>query len=163
VDREFECYEDAYNFLQITGKHPNFLYDYIYRKKPYAGLFWRMKPTAIPGEEWKPIISIDGRPVASGIVVSNVGRIHTNAGGARCQPSWGNVTKAGYMSHNVFFIDGKKRNILVHKAVCEAFHGPKPTPEHTVHHKNWIRNDNRPENLCWANHREQNLQKKPRL
>jgi hypothetical protein len=45
--------------------------------------------------------------------------------------------------------------------VCEAFHGPKPTPDHEVAHFNGIRTDDRPENLRWAT-RLENSQDKAR-
>jgi hypothetical protein len=37
----------------------------------------------------------------------------------------------------------------VHTLVCIAFHGPKPTPSHTVDHCNFVHTDNRAVNLRW--------------
>lgn len=44
---------------------------------------------------------------------------------------------------------GTQRLIMVHRLVCEAFHGPPPSKFHQGAHLNGIRSDNRPENLAW--------------
>lgn len=44
----------------------------------------------------------------------------------------------------------KSANVLVHRLVCEAFHGPAPSGTHQAAHGNGIRNDNRPENIRWC-------------
>lgn len=43
---------------------------------------------------------------------------------------------------------------LVHKLVCEAFHGPKPTSGHQVRHLNGDRSDCRAANLAWGTAKE---------
>lgn len=40
--------------------------------------------------------------------------------------------------------------IKVHQVVCEAFHGPAPSPDHVPNHLNGIKSDNRAENLEWT-------------
>lgn len=45
--------------------------------------------------------------------------------------------------------EGVKVSKEVHVLVCEAFHGPKPTPEHEVNHKNGHKHDNCEGNLEW--------------
>jgi hypothetical protein len=45
-------------------------------------------------------------------------------------------------------------NIKVHRAVCEAFHGPKPFPEAVVIHLDENAHNNRPENLKWGTQKE---------
>ena len=42
------------------------------------------------------------------------------------------------------------KKMIIHVAVCTAFHGPKPTPQHQVRHLNGIRHDNRATNLAWG-------------
>lgn len=44
--------------------------------------------------------------------------------------------------------------IKVHQAVCEAFHGPKPTPKHVVLHRDEDGTNNDPENLKWGTRKE---------
>lgn len=51
-------------------------------------------------------------------------------------------------------IGNKRKTIMVHKVVCEAFHGPKPSPAHQVRHLNGIKTDNRPSNLAWGTAKE---------
>ena len=45
-------------------------------------------------------------------------------------------------------------NIKIHRAVCEAFHGPAPTPQHVVLHLNEDGLDNQPSNLRWGTRKE---------
>lgn len=41
-----------------------------------------------------------------------------------------------------------------HQLVCEAFHGPKPSPEAVVIHLDENALNNRPENLKWGTQKE---------
>lgn len=50
----------------------------------------------------------------------------------------------------------------VHQLVCEAFHGPKPSPRHHVAHRDGDKDNNTEENLRWATP-EQNLADAERL
>lgn len=50
--------------------------------------------------------------------------------------------------------DGKAYLRRVHVMVCEAFHGPKPTPRHEAAHGDGDRANCRPGNLRWATHKE---------
>lgn len=56
-------------------------------------------------------------------------------------------------------IDGKNKEVLVHILVCEAFHGPKPTPRHECAHNNGNPLDCSASNLRWATHRENEADK----
>lgn len=47
-------------------------------------------------------------------------------------------------------------NMKVHRLVCEAFHGPAPSPRHVVIHIDENGLNNRPENLMWGT-QKQNL------
>lgn len=52
----------------------------------------------------------------------------------------------------------------VYHLICRSFHGPQPTNDHSVEHRNISSVDNRAENLYWATKTEQALNKnKPRL
>lgn len=54
--------------------------------------------------------------------------------------------------------DGKTKKVLVHRLVCEAFHGPAPDPLMTdVCHKDEVKDNNVPENLEWGT-RARNIQ-----
>lgn len=55
----------------------------------------------------------------------------------------------GYPSVKVRNPNGMKK-MLIHTAVCAAFHGPKPSPDHQVRHLNGNRSDNRADNLAWG-------------
>lgn len=88
----------------------------------------------LEGERWS---------VANGIEISNLGRVKC-AFGIPYFPETGN--REGYM---------RTRGHFVHVLVALAFVGPKPSPQHTVDHKNRVRNDNRAENLRWATKKEQ--------
>jgi hypothetical protein len=44
--------------------------------------------------------------------------------------------------------------LLVHRLVCEAFHGPPPTDEHATNHKNGRKTDNDESNLEWMTYGE---------
>jgi hypothetical protein len=48
------------------------------------------------------------------------------------------------------FSRDKPSLVYVHTLVCEAFHGPRPSPIHQVAHWNGNRQDNRAVNLRWA-------------
>lgn len=59
----------------------------------------------------------------------------------------------GYLAFT-FSRDCNRKWYYLHIAVCEAAHGPKPTPKHRVRHLNGDPLDNRPENLCWGTQKE---------
>lgn len=46
--------------------------------------------------------------------------------------------------------EGKRYTRMVHRVVCETFHGPKPTPEHQVRHRDSNSLNNHYSNLCWG-------------
>ncbi len=63
------------------------------------------------------------------------------------------LSKAGYLYVQIVASGGKKRNVLLHRAVAMAFvanaHG-KPF----VNHKDGVKTNNDPSNLEWCTHRE---------
>lgn len=109
---------------------------------------------------WKPV------PSYPGLLASNEGEIllpprHApiNNGGYRIytpKPTKGQVRSAAKdASHKYMGIYSRQfGNIKIHQAVCEAFHGPAPTPKHIVLHENEDGTDNRPENLRWGTRKE---------
>lgn len=50
--------------------------------------------------------------------------------------------------------DGSIKRRLVHRLVCEAFHGPPPTEQHQVAHWDGSRTNHRADNLRWATRTE---------
>jgi hypothetical protein len=52
---------------------------------------------------------------------------------------------------------GARFERTIHSLVCEAFHGPKPTPRHEVRHLNGYSLDNAASNLAWGTPRENRL------
>lgn len=101
-------------------------------------------------EVWKPIPSCEGLYEAS-----SLGQIR-RVGNRIIKPGqiW-----SGYEKISVS-IRGVVSTRAVHSLVCEAFHGSKPTPMHEVSHLNGIRNDNRPDNLQWKTHTENESDKR---
>lgn len=111
-------------------------------------------------EIWKPVPS---RPE---IMASNLGRIllpprvaqMPNGGERRYEPkpTLGTVARskrgAKHCYRNIF--NRTYGNMKVHRLVCEAFHGPKPTSAHEVLHGDENGLNNRQENLCWGTRKE---------
>ena len=54
---------------------------------------------------------------------------------------------------------GKFRTRLVHRLVCEAWHGPPPSSACHASHRNNVRHDNRAANLRWLTPRDNNLER----
>lgn len=47
-----------------------------------------------------------------------------------------------------------RQSRYVHQLVCEAFHGPRPSPRHHAAHSDGVRTHNAPDNLRWATPQE---------
>jgi len=60
----------------------------------------------------------------------------------------------GYMRVSIVLPCGKHKTEFVHKLVCEAFHGEKPTPQHEVRHLDGTRINNDYNNLAWGTRSE---------
>jgi len=56
----------------------------------------------------------------------------------------------------------KNITVGIHIAFCWAFHGPKPSLNHSVDHKDRNTKNWKPSNLKWATRSEQNLNQAPR-
>lgn len=103
--------------------------------------------------------------------VSNLGRVrslprvvHTvRNGGPFTHTIKGQLLKVspskttGYPMASLYREGGPRTPIprLVHRLVCEAFHGLPPPGKPTVAHKDGTRTNNREDNLRWASHSEQ--------
>ena len=56
--------------------------------------------------------------------------------------------------------DGRIGTETLHVLVCEAFHGPLPSPAHVVAHFDGDRTNNRAKNLRWATSKENSMDSK---
>lgn len=92
-------------------------------------------------EEWRPI------PSCPGYQASSHGRIMAPTGRVLAQ----HVLNDRYRRVTIIRPGSRvKRKRLVHRLVCEAFHGPAPTPFHVAAHWNDVGDHNVPSNLRWA-------------
>lgn len=103
--------------------------------------------TLDPQEEWRLA------PGFPDYEVSSLGRVRrrTDAptGGTRAGHILSPCPRGrGYLAVT-FYRNGKRPQPYVHRMVCEAFHGPPPSPEHQAAHLNGKKTDNRSANLRW--------------
>lgn len=104
-----------------------------------------------PPEIWKPVPSYEGY-----YSVSNLGRVRRDMAcrGARAGRVFtGAQDPGGYLALRLARQRVNKR-VLVHRVVCEAFHGPPPPGRNWVNHKDGVRANNRADNLEWCSPRE---------
>lgn len=112
-------------------------------------------------EIWKIIPSLPG------VLASNKGNILLPACSARMphggirnyktKPTPGSILKASktakHKYRSVFW--GKiDKNLKVHRLVCEAFHGPPPSPKSVVIHLDENALNNEAQNLKWGTQKE---------
>lgn len=114
----------------------------------------------LPEEVWRPV------PSRAPLEASSHGRIRVPSrpvkmpyGGVSFRatsPTFGGIMSASRDAKHVYW-GWRMRHIgtvKVHRAVCEAFHGPAPFPRAVVIHINENALDNRPENLRWGTQKE---------
>lgn len=86
-----------------------------------------------------------------------LGKMPRGGGERIYKTSWsrGTVTKSSKTArHKYYGLVYKGRNYKVHRLICEAFHGPPPTPRSVVIHLDEDATNNRPENLRWGTQKE---------
>jgi hypothetical protein len=112
-------------------------------------------------EIWKPVVGYEGfyevsdlgavRSVDRNVEANYSGRVRLKRKvGVKLAPF---PDKDGYLQVKLCGV-GRPRSESIHRIVCRAFHGPKPTPEHEVSHRDGTRTNNREENLRWATDKE---------
>lgn len=94
------------------------------------------------GEEWKQFRDTK-------CDVSACGKVRTRATGILRKIQW---NTPGYAQVSI----GRK-NLLVHRMVCEAHNGPPPEPRYEADHINKDHRDNRKENLRWLSPEDHRL------
>lgn len=111
-------------------------------------------------ETWMPV------PSMPGVMASSHGRIKLPErttkmphGGVRkyiTKPLFGVKTKASASARHEYFAISSMYfgQFKVHRAVCEAFHGPAPTGKPVVLHLDENALNNRPGNLKWGTQKE---------
>lgn len=107
-------------------------------------------------EEWRVIAA------APAYAVSNLGRVKrvTPGGNVRTERLRKlRITPAGYVQLSLY-TDGQPKTFLVHRLVCEAFHGPAPSYAHEVAHGDGCASNNRADNLRWATPSENQADKR---
>jgi HNH endonuclease len=114
-----------------------------HKRETFKGYKWEwISQPDLAGEYWVCLLD----PIFKGIEVSNLGRINNR----RNVKSFGCLKKCGYV--DVHLSDKVHR---VHRLICTAFHGPQPTPKHSVNHIDRNKSNNAANNLEWATHQEQ--------
>lgn len=110
-------------------------------------------------EIWKNVPSFPGLSVtACGKVKSNAFKTPSRRDGQPWQTRPATILKPQVNDQGYHELrlrrDGVRRCYLVHRLVCEAFHGAPEFDDATVDHINGVRGDNRAENLEWVTRSE---------
>ncbi len=108
---------------------------------------WR----AVPGYEGLYEASTEGRIRSLDRIVTQLssrGRPHVHGYKGRIlSPGW---HKGGYETINLYR-DNQVWATVVHIVVARTYHGPPP-PGHEVRHRDGSKTNNRPDNLLWSTH-----------
>lgn len=94
-------------------------------------------------EIWKWVPNYEGFYKVSNL--GNVLSFKRNIDGIAIKPT---KTNNGYMIFNAYK-DGEKKNINLHKVVCELFNDPSQYGFHQVTHIDCNKENNRADNLRW--------------
>ena len=111
----------------------------------------------LPGEEWRQFPGWEDRYEISSLGrVRNIPRIVNRGPGTYSLPVKIRKLWKGSIGYPTITLakEGRFHSIFVHRAVCEAFHGPCPSPAHEVAHYDGTRTNNRADNLRWATRSE---------
>lgn len=116
------------------------------------------KPNSTEIEEWRDVPGWEGL-----YQVSSLGRVKSLDRSVLVRQANGNARTVRYKGlvlkqkiastgyPGVMLTRSKARfSANIHALVCEAFHGPRPSPAHQVAHNDGSRTNNRADNLRWA-------------
>lgn len=117
------------------------------RRRSFLGFIWRYDEERRPADEIWRDFSLDGRNIG----VSSYGAVRGQTGKI-LKPADAN----GYVKVNL-----SGRRFLVHRLVALVFLGPAPNKAAQVNHKNFVKTDNRPENLEWVSPSENSSRRSP--
>ena len=96
-----------------------------------GGYKWNYHVPNLECEEWRSF---------GNIFASSKGRLRHKTG----HVSFGHLYRTGY-----YYTTLDCGTMLVHRIICEAFHGPPPSPDSVVNHKDENRGNNDEQNLEW--------------
>ena len=105
-------------------------------------------------EEWRNV------PSKPGLQASSLGRVRrvgiVNERQSWSKPTFGHSKYRSRKSVQFYYRVAYTGfgMLKVHRLVCEAFHGPAPSPDHVVAHNDENGLNNVPDNLRWATHEE---------
>ncbi len=106
---------------------------------------------------WKPLSEFPD------YAVSNDGRVRRVVPDKYGRISGRDLRQVSQKAHRYLIVtlhrEGKQTTRLVHRLVCEAFHGPAPSPSHHAAHWNGRPHENHENNLRWATPSENNCDK----
>ena len=98
-------------------------------------------------DQWRAVPGFEGMyEVSSAGSIRSLG-FQTSTGYRKGQVLKASLT-SGYPAVSLVK-DGKKRTVRIHQIVCEAFHGPAPSPKHEVAHNDGVRAHSWASNLRW--------------
>lgn len=69
------------------------------------------------------------------------------------------IGSRGYLFVAIIYKSTKK-NIQIHRLICEAWHGTKPSSGMCVRHLDGEKGHNKPQNLCWGTYAENEADKR---
>lgn len=108
-------------------------------------------------EVWR---TVSGFPM---LQASNLGRIRRRDDASIGRHGADRVYRPRFKDERPYFairvmVNGRRRNLYVHRLVCLAFKGPAP-PKHDAAHHDGNSVNNLPSNLKWATRKENNVDK----
>lgn len=117
-------------------------------------------------EEWRPVVGWEGLYEVSSLgrvrVLDRIVYVPLPCGIVQQRHQAGRILALGLSSNGYLTFcacePGRRASFTVHTAVCEAFHGPRPS-RYTAAHNNGNRRDNRSVNLRWATRKDNDRDK----